>query len=176
MTSFLFRFPSQQRPPKSVFAPRPQNQTPQLGERTSGGGRRSLVDPHHVGLKLALSRASSEEGREGGSELPANCRPSSSSQTDGALHHRFFSKDRQFLRKVGTPTARCQVSRARHVGAVGASTPASRKRRRIRAADLAEGIAKQWLTDPHRCLLDETEWPVAMSLCHAAPLPCTTRV
>ena len=28
---------------------------------------------------------------------------------------------------------------------------------RVGAADLAEGLAKQWLTDFHRCLLDETE-------------------
>ena len=32
---------------------------------------------------------------------------------------------------------------------------------RVRAADRAEGIAKQWLADHHRCLLDETESPVA---------------
>ena len=30
---------------------------------------------------------------------------------------------------------------------------------RVRAADLADGVSKQWLTNPRRCLLAKTKWP-----------------
>ena len=62
---------------------------PQHWERTFGGRKRSLDDPHHIGLELALSRAPDEEKDENVAVSSQPPSPSSGSQTVGALHHRF---------------------------------------------------------------------------------------